>query len=220
MTDTADTPKVPVDTPEEREFELRAQIGSLWSGGRLFIGMYTFLLASLVFSYFYLRSSNNGQLWRLPNQHAPIVFGWFVYVLMVATALLAIFANRRLKSGDNYMFQVAGWTGVSTGVLALILQCVQLTRLSFYPGSSGYASSFIGFAVLNIISIVVGTYWLETTVARELTLRREDDQSDPERSGGLSASAQEFRAGVASMAYFWGFLAIAGALLTYMFYIV
>jgi heme/copper-type cytochrome/quinol oxidase subunit 3 len=196
--------------------------------------MYTFLLASLVFSYFYLRSSNNGQLWRPDNQHAPIVFGWFIYVLMVATALLAIFANRRLKSGDNYLFQVAGWTGVGTGVLALVLQCVQLTRLSFYPGASGYASSFIGFAVLNITSIVVGTYWLETTLARELTLRREYGMRELERaevdtgeeftiSGSsfpLSATAQEFRAGVASMAYFWGFLAIAGALLTYMFYIV
>ncbi len=30
-------------TSEEREFELRAHIGAYWSGGRLFIGMYTFL---------------------------------------------------------------------------------------------------------------------------------------------------------------------------------
>jgi hypothetical protein len=49
MTDTFSKPKGPSESPEEREFELRAQIGSIWSGGRLFIGMYTFLVASLVF---------------------------------------------------------------------------------------------------------------------------------------------------------------------------
>ena len=55
-------------TPEEQEYELRANIGAIWSGGRLFIGIYTFLVTSLVFSYFYLRSSNNGDLWR-PEAH-------------------------------------------------------------------------------------------------------------------------------------------------------
>ena len=30
----------------------------------------------------------------------------------------------------------------------------------------------VGFAVMNIISLVIGTYWLETTLARSLRLRR------------------------------------------------
>jgi len=61
----------PSDTPEEREYEMRAHISSIWTGGRLFIGIYTFFLASLVFSYFYLRSSNNGLLWRPDHITAP-----------------------------------------------------------------------------------------------------------------------------------------------------
>jgi heme/copper-type cytochrome/quinol oxidase subunit 3 len=205
MTDTFNKPKGPSESPEEREFELRAQIGSIWSGGRLFIGMYTFLVASLVFSYFYLRSSNNGGLWRLPHQHAPIAYGWSIFLLMVATALLANFGQRRLRKGDVTDFQVAGWTGVLCGLVALFLQIWQLTK------------TFIGFAVMNIMSIVVGTYWLETTLARSLRLRRELGGEKPEIS--KAPSAQLFRAGVASMAYFWGFLAIGGALLTAMFYV-
>ena len=35
----------PSDTPEEREYEMRAHISSIWTGGRLFIGIYTFFLA-------------------------------------------------------------------------------------------------------------------------------------------------------------------------------
>jgi len=217
MTDIVDKAKGPSSTPQEAEFELRAQIGSIWSGGRLFIGMYTFLLASEVFSYFYLRSSNNGMLWRLPHQHAPIAYGWAVFVSMSVTAFLAIYGQRRLRKGNVTDFQVAGWTGVLTGLIALIIQVWQLTKLGFFPGSSGYASTFMGFVVLNIISIVLGTYWLETTLARSLRLRKELGGENPELSA--AASAQLFRANVASMAYFWGFLAVSGALFTAMFYV-
>ena len=217
MTDTYKGPAVPSETPEEREFELRAQIGSIWSGGRLFIGMYTFLLASLAFSYFYLRSSNNGLEWRPRDQHAPIYYGWSIYLLMVATALLVIYGQRRLRKGDVADFQVAGWTGVVCGLVALFLQIWEFQKLSFYPGASGYSSTFVGFAVMNIISLVIGTYWLETTLARSLRLRRELGGDKPELSA--APTAQAFRAGVASMAYFWGFLAMGGALLTAMFYV-
>jgi heme/copper-type cytochrome/quinol oxidase subunit 3 len=217
MTDTFNKSQGPSETPQEREFELRAHVGSVWSGGRLFIGMYTFLLASLVFSYFYLRSSNNGQLWRLPHQSAPSAFGWAIYLSMLLTAVLAVYGQRRLRKGGVSDFQVAGWTGVFLGVLAFILQIVQLTKLGFYPGSSGYASSFIGFAVLNIAGIVVGTYWLETTLARSLRMRRELGGEKPELS--KAATAQSWRANVASMTYFWGFLALSGTLFVFMFYV-
>lgn len=217
MTDTFKKTNGPTSTPEEAEFELRAQIGSIWSGGRLLIGMYTFLLASEVFSYFYLRSSNNGLLWRLPHQHAPIAYGWGIFVCMATAGLLANYGRRRLRKGDVTDFQVAGWTGVGLGLIALLLQIWQLTKLGFFPGSSGYASTFMGYAVLNIVSILAGTYWLETTVARSLRLRRELGGASP----GLSTSpeAQLFRANVASMAYFWGFLTISGALFVAMFYV-
>lgn len=217
MTDTFSKAEGLSSTPEEREFELRAQIGSIWSGGRLFIGMYTFLLASEVFSYFYLRSSNNGMLWRLPHQHAPIAYGWAVFISMTITALLAMYGQRRLRKGNVADFQVAGWTGVGIGLIALILQIWQLTKLSFFPGSSGYASTFMGFVVLNIISIVLGTYWLETTLARSLRLRKELGGESPELS--TAPEARLFRANVASMAYFWGFLALSGAMFTAMFYV-
>ena len=78
MTDTADKPPLFTETPEEREFELRAAVGAYWSGGRLLIGMYTFLFASLAFAYFYLRSNNSGQLWRPGGVTAPTGIGWAI----------------------------------------------------------------------------------------------------------------------------------------------
>ena len=54
------------ETPEEIAFELRAQEGALWTGGRLLIGIWAFAFAALAFAYFYLRSANNEDLWRPP----------------------------------------------------------------------------------------------------------------------------------------------------------
>ena len=85
------------ETPEEREFELRAAVGAYWSGGRLLIGIYTFLFASLAFAYFYLRSSNSGQLWRPGGVTAPTGLGWAIFAIVFASALLTIFGNRRLQ---------------------------------------------------------------------------------------------------------------------------
>jgi heme/copper-type cytochrome/quinol oxidase subunit 3 len=205
------------DSPEEREFELRAHIGAIWSGGRLFIGMYTFLLASLAFSYFYLRSSNNGLLWRPDHVTAPTAYGWTIYTLTLLAGLMALFGQTRLRKNNVSDWQTAVWVGLTAALLALFLQIWEFTAVPFYPGSSGYASTFIGYAVMNIITILIVAYWLETTVARSLRLKKELNGVSPQVS--MHPSAQSFRANVASMTYFLGFVALSSTLLFAMFYL-
>ncbi|MBW4030228.1 MAG: hypothetical protein HIU57_06065 [Acidobacteria bacterium] len=207
----------PSQSPEEREYEMRALISSIWTGGRLFIGIYTFMLASLVFSYFYLRSSNSGQLWRPDHVTAPRGFGFAIFGLTLVTGLLAYVGRKRLVKGSFMDFSVAAWFGVGTSLIALVLQIVELSHLSFWPGSSGYASTFIGFSVMNIMSLVISTYWLETTVARGMRIRKELSGENPEFTSHPRARA--FRADVAAMSYFLVFLTLAGALLFAMFYL-
>ena len=214
------------DTPEEREFELRAVIGSYWTGSRLFIGMFTFLLASEAFAYFYLRSSNNGQLWRSHNQTAPTGIGWSIFVVVVVSAAIAIFGHSRLRKGNVLDWEVAGWTAVLGGLVATGLQIWQLTQLPFFPGASGYASCFIGWAVMNIIMLLAGTYWMETTLARSLRMRSEVAADGPEAAAdgpdqlAATASGQIFRANTAACTYFWGFMAAASTLFWVMFYLI
>ncbi len=207
----------PSDTPEEREYEMRAHISSIWTGGRLFIGIYTFMLASLVFSYFYLRSSNNGLLWRPDHITAPRPYGLLVFGFSLTTSILAYFGRQRLVKGSFSDFSVAAWSGVGTGLLALLFQILELSHLGFFPGSSGYASCFVGFAVMNIGTLAISAYWLETTVARGMRIRREVSGDNPEFSSQPRARA--FRADVAAMAYFQVFVALTGALLFAMFYL-
>jgi heme/copper-type cytochrome/quinol oxidase subunit 3 len=222
VTETTSIPErttVYSDTPEEREFELRAAVSSYWTGGRLFIGMFAFLLASEAFAYFYLRSSNNGQLWRPHNMTAPTGIGWAIEFTVLAAALIAIYGQMRMRRGNVLDWEVAGWTAVLGGLVATGLQIWQLTQLPFFPGSSGYASCFIGWAVMNVLMLLGGTYWMETTLARSLRMRGTSGPDGPDQLA-MTPSGQIFRANVSACTYFWGFMAVGSTLFWVMFYLI
>jgi hypothetical protein len=178
--------------------------------------MYTFLLASLAFAYFYLRAANNGLLWRPHDITAPTYYGWTIWILSAVTALLVLYGQRRLLAGNGLDFQVAGWVGVACGIGAIAAQIWEFTAVPFYPGSSGYASTFIGWSCINIGTLVGATYWLETSLARALRMRRLTVEGSDELSS--TPSARLFRANVSAMAYFWVFVALSGFLFLAMFY--
>jgi hypothetical protein len=222
VTATADKPMYS-ETPEEREFELRAAVGAYWTGGRLLIGMYTFLFASLAFAYFYLKSNNSGQLWRPHGITAPTGIGWTIFAVVLASALLVIYGQWRMRKGSIVDWEVSGWVAVAGLLLATGLQVWQLTGLPFFPGSSGYASCFIGWSVMNILLLLSGAYWLETNLALCLRLKRlgraaGDGDVDPSTSTG--PAAQLFRANVESCTYFFGFMIVISALFWVFFYLI
>ena len=148
------------ETPEEIAFEVRAQEGALWTGGRLLIGIWVFAFAALAFAYFYLRSANNENLWRPGGITAPTAVGAAILALTVVCGLLAIYGERRFRAGEALDWEVAGWIVVLGGLVVVGLQIWQLTELPFFPGSSGYASCFIGWAAMNI-AVVLSRYLLD-----------------------------------------------------------
>jgi heme/copper-type cytochrome/quinol oxidase subunit 3 len=206
------------ETPEEVAFELRAHEGALWTGGRMVIGIWAFAFASLAFAYFYLRSANNDALWRPGHVTAPTGTGAAIFALSVASAFLVALGFRRFKQGAVLDWEVAGWVAVIAALVVVGLQIWQLTQLGFYPGSSGYASCFIGWAALNIALILSGTYWLETNLAREMRLRRAAAED-----GGAARStlptARLFRVSLEGCAFFWGFIAVVGAFFWVLYYV-
>jgi heme/copper-type cytochrome/quinol oxidase subunit 3 len=219
VTDEANKPSMFVETPEEREFELRSAVGAYWTGGRLLIGMYTFLFASLAFAYFYLRSNNAGQLWRPHGITAPTDIGWAIFAVVVASALLAIYGHQHMRQGSIIDWEVSGWTAVAGGLIAMGLQIWQLTQLPFFPGSSGYASCFIGWAVMNIFLILSGVYWLETLLASCIRMRH-IGVVDGVPATSTGPASQLFRANVEACTYFWGFMAAISTLFWVFFYLI
>ena len=206
------------ETPEEIAFELRAQEGALWTGGRLLIGIWIFAFAALAFAYFYLRSANNEDLWRPHGITAPTGAGAAIFTLTLACGLLSIYGARRFRAGVSLDWEVAGWTAVLGGLIVIGLQIWQLTDLPFFPGSSGYASCFIAWAAMNIALILTGLYWLETLLARQARLRRALREDGGTVQSTLPA-ARMFRASLEGCAYYWGFIALVATFFWILFYV-
>lgn len=207
------------ETPEEIAYEVRSQEGALWTGGRLVIGIWAFAFAALAFAYFYLRSANNEDLWRPRGITAPTAVGAAIFAVTVASALLVQFGERRFRNNQTLDWQVAGWTAVLGGLLAVGLQIWQMTALPFFPGSSGYASCFIGWGVMNIALVLSGTYWIETILAREIRLRRAIAQDGGAPTSTLPV-ARLLRVNLNGCTYFWGFIALVATLFWVLFYVV
>jgi len=207
------------ETPEEIAFELRSQEGALWTGGRLLIGIWAFAFAALAFAYFYLRSANNGDLWRPKGITAPTATGAAIFTLTVAAALLVQFGERRFRNNETLDWQVAGWTAVLGGLIVIGLQIWQLTDLPFFPGSSGYASCFIAWAAMNIAVVLSSTYWIETILAREIRLRRAMVQDGGAPNSKLPV-ARLLRANLNGCNYFWGFVAVVATFFWLLFYVI
>jgi len=206
------------ETPEELAYELRAQEGALWTGGRLVIGVAAFAFAALAFAYFYLRSANNDGLWRPNGVTAPTGAGAAIWALTVAAGLLAIFGTGRFRKDEVLDWQVAGWTAVLGALIVVGLQIWQLTELPFFPGSSGYASCFIGWAPMNIVLVLAGAYWTETLLAREMRMRR----AVIEDGGALTSTmptARLFRVNLDGSTFFWGFIIFVATFFWVLFYV-
>lgn len=207
-----------IETPEEIEFELRNVEASLWTGSRLLIGAVGFMFAALAFAYFYLRSSNSEDLWRPHAVTAPVTLGSAIFAFTVAAAALMALGNRRRRDGADMDWHVAGWSVVLAGVVIIVLQIWELTRVRFYPGSSGYASCFIAWAVMNIGLVLGATYWIETLLARALRLRKAMAEEGVTQ-GGLPVD-RIFHASVEGCTLFWGFTAFIGTLFWVLFYVI
>ena len=152
------------ETPEEIEYELRVR-------GRRHLDRrappdrhHAFFFASLAFAYFYLRSANNEDALATARDHRPDRDRrGHLRGRRGERAYSNVYGTVRLRQGETLDWEVAGWTAVLGGLVAIGLQIWQLTELPFFPGSSGYASCFIGWAVMNIVLLLGGVYWLETT---------------------------------------------------------
>ena len=103
--------------------------------------------------------------------------------------------------------------------MAVGLQIWQLTELPFFPGSSGYASCFIGWAALNIaLRPQRASTGSRPSWPGELRLRRAVAEDGGTARSTLPA-ARLFRANLEGCTYFWGFIAFVGVFFWVLFYV-
>jgi heme/copper-type cytochrome/quinol oxidase subunit 3 len=194
---------------DEAAYVQESIVGSFWSGSRLFISGLVFLYAGFAFAYFYLRSVNSNGLWRPHNEQPSFLLGTLVLVLVLAGTGLYHLGMRRARVGGLADWFVALPISLLFVLGAALLQIWTLTRLHFYPGSSGYASVFVGWAPVHAAVLLGGAYWVETLLAR--TIRDRTLFPSVAAAGGkaetLALSAQ-FAANAEACGFMLGFLSL------------
>lgn len=188
-----------VRTPQEEAYETAAAEAAASTGTFIGIGVMAFTFATLAFTYFYLRSQNSSGLWRPHHITGPEGLGGSVMALSVLGAASALWSARR-EAGRNLAL---GLTALAA-LAGAALQVYALTVARFYPGSSGYASVFVGWAALNTALLLVAFWFTETTLARawrSVAGRVGNDGTSPDEHVPTGSTERVVRR---SLAWLWG----------------
>ena len=147
MAETAQQPPAGLTREaEEAGFYHESALNAAWTGARLALGGLTFLFGSFVFAFFYLRSLNSHDEWYPAGFKGPQAWvGIVVLLLIVVSAAVQTLVLQRIKAGHKGAWQGGALVALVLGLAAIAIQIWQLTDLPFWPGSSGFASCFVGF---------------------------------------------------------------------------
>jgi heme/copper-type cytochrome/quinol oxidase subunit 3 len=178
-----------------------------------------FFFFAFLFAYFYLRSVNPHGLWHPHAVKAPVALGTLIVASVVVSAALSLFAAARLRGDDQSTWRLAGLGALAFGLLAAVLQIVQLSTIGFGPTDGGYASVFFGWTGLYLLFLVCTLYWLETLLATSFRYRGKgasghepgEASGDPHRTGDdIARPISVVSPGADAFAFYWAVLAGIG----------
>ena len=218
MADTA-PPRPRLTAAEEDEiFYHGSAVNATWTGARLALGSLTFLFGAFAFSYFYLRSVNSSGRWEGAGfQHPSQVLGAVIMLLAVLSAGVHYGALQQIKSGRKRAWQLGGLIALLLGLAAIAMQITELCTLSFWPGSSGYASVFTGFYPVFLTTQLCVLIWLETLLARSRFIPAISFVEQPPTHAEVFR-VQRFQASLSAFSTVWTYLALMSVLFWLMFY--
>ena len=214
MTDIERVPDAaPLNEVAHRSAAIR---GAQYTGARLFVALSAMGFGAGVFAYFFLRSLNGNGLWRAPGQKTSPFIAVSVLVLTVAAATLYYWSSRRLGIARNagVDWRVSSAVAILMLVLAAGVQFWGLSRLPFFPGSSGYASVYVAVEPMFALWLLIGAVWAEMLLARSLRVRW---LTAPVGDNADSPDAATFAGSVTGLRLFMSFLALLSVVLYVLF---
>jgi hypothetical protein len=221
MAETAQQPPAGLTREaEEVGFYHEAALNAAWTGARLAVGGLTFLFGSFVFGFFYLRSLNSHDMWypagfKGPQEWAGIV----VLLLIVVSAAVQTLVLQRIKAGHKGAWQVGALVALVLGLAAIAVQFWQLSDLPFWPGSSGFASCFVGFYPVFMVVVFGAMVWLETLLMRVRSIPEIAFVEQPPTYAEAFA-VQRFQASLSGFTVVWNYLAVIAIVAWVLFYLV
>ena len=205
---------------EEAGFYHEAGLNAAWTATRLAIGGLCFLFGTFVFAYFYLRSINASGRWLGSGYHPPsMLMGTIIMAAVLASAGVQYAALQQIKAGRKRLWRIGALIALVLGVGAVVLQILDLLYLPFWPGSSGFASVFVGFYALFLTVLLAGMIWLETLLARSRFIPAISFVEQPPTYTEAFA-VQRFQAALSGFTVVWNFLAVMAVLFWVLFYVI
>jgi heme/copper-type cytochrome/quinol oxidase subunit 3 len=188
--------------PEPTTWQPRAT----WVGVRGFTGGACFFFISFVFAYFYLKSQDANQDWKIGTVSPSVGLGAAVLGCIVISALALRMAV------DNPALTVrAGMIALTLALLSVVFQVIQWGTIGFGPASGGYASVYIGWTIFYSVAVLFCCYWIETQVATAWRRR-----ADP--VARAAASDELVHEGLKACSFFWSFMAFNALLMFLLLY--
>jgi len=221
MAETAQQPPAGLTREaEEAGFYHEAALNAAWTGARLAVGGLTFLFGTFVFGFFYLRSLNSHGMWYPAGFKGPQAWvGIVVLLLIVVSAAVQTLALQRIKAGHKGAWQGGALVALVLGLAAIAVQIWQLTDLPFWPGSSGFASCFVGFWPVFMVIVFCAMIWLETLIMRVRSIPEMAFVEQPPTYAEAFA-VQRFQASLSAFTVVWNFLAVIALVAWVLFYLV
>ena len=221
MAETAQQPPAGLTREaEEAGFYHEAALNAAWTGARLALGGLTFLFGTFVFGFFYLRSLNSHGMWYPAGFHGPQAWvGIVVLLLIVVSAAVQTLVLQRIKAGHKGAWQTGALVALVLGLAAIAVQFWQLSDLPFWPGSSGFASCFVGFYPVFMVTVFAAMVWLETLIMRVRSIPELAFVEQPPTYAEAFA-VQRFQASLSAFTVVWNYLAVIAIIAWVLFYLV
>jgi hypothetical protein len=221
MAETAQQPPAGLTREaEEAGFYHEAALNAAWTGSRLAVGGLTFLFGSFVFGFFYLRSLNSHGEWYPAGFKGPQPWaGIVVLALIVVSAAVQTLVLQRIKAGHKGAWQTGALVALVLGLAAIAVQFWQLSDLPFWPGSSGFASCFVGFYPVFMVTVFAAMVWLETLIMRVRSIPELAFVEQPPTYAEAFA-VQRFQASLSAFTVVWNYLAVIAIIAWVLFYLV
>ena len=203
---------------EDEGYYHESALNATWTGSRLAIGGLTFLFGSFAFAYFYLRSLNSEGRWQGSGfVHPSLWMGTTIMLLAVLSAAVHYFVLQRIKAGNKKIWQVGAIVALLLGLAAVAMQVYELANLPFPPGSSGYASVFVGFYPVFLVMQLCVLLWLEMLLARSRYIPALSFVEQPPTYTDTYL-VQRFQASLSAFSTVWSYLAVMAMLFWLLFY--
>jgi heme/copper-type cytochrome/quinol oxidase subunit 3 len=208
-----------VRATEEAAFYHEAALNTSWTASRTAIGALSFLFGAFAFAYFYLQSSNGHSKW-LPSTTTPphAWFGALIMALVVASALVQTVGLQQIKAGRKAPWSSAALVALVLGLVAVALQIVELLNLPFIPGESGFASVFVGFYPVAMVTWLAAMIWLEILIVRARRIPAISFVEQPP-TYAETYEVQRFQAALSAFTLVWNYLAIIAFIFWLLFYV-